>query len=80
MGTTKVAITIDQKTLTELDRLVKRGVFRNRSRAIQEAVTEKLNRMSRRRLEEECSKLDAKFEKDMAEEGLQHELAEWPEY
>ena len=80
MSTLKVAITIDEKTLTELDRLVKRRVFPNRSRAIQEAVAEKLRRMNRRRLAEECSKLDPQFEKALAEEGFAHELVEWPEY
>ena len=80
MSTLKVAITLEEKTLTKLDRLVKAHVFPNRSRAIQEAVKEKLNRMDRRRLARECSKLDPAFEKKLAEEGLSEELAQWPEY
>ncbi|MBI4443070.1 MAG: ribbon-helix-helix protein, CopG family [Acidobacteria bacterium] len=80
MSTLKVAITLDEKTLTKLDRLVKAHVFPNRSKAIQQAVEEKLDRMDRRRLARECSKLDPHFEKKLAEEGLSQELAQWPEY
>jgi hypothetical protein len=28
----------------------------------------------------ECKKLDPKFEKAMAEEGLSEDLSQWPEY
>ena len=80
MSTLKVAITLDEKTLTKLYRLVKAHVFPNRSKAIQQAVEEKLDRMDRRRLARECSKLDPNFEKRLAEEGLSLELAQWPEY
>jgi Arc/MetJ-type ribon-helix-helix transcriptional regulator len=75
-----VAITLEEETLAELDRLVRRRVFPNRSRAIQQAVEEKLNRLSRKRLAEECSKLDPEFEQSMAEEGLTPDISEWPEY
>jgi metal-responsive CopG/Arc/MetJ family transcriptional regulator len=80
MSTLKVAITLEEKTLTKLDRLVKARVFANRSKAIQEAVREKLNRIDRKRLARECAKLEPEFEKRLAEEGLSEELAEWPEY
>ena len=80
MRTTKVAITLDKKTLTDLDRLVKNHVFPSRSKAIQDAVEEKLARIGRSRLARECSKLDPEFEKAMAEEGFSQELDEWPEY
>jgi metal-responsive CopG/Arc/MetJ family transcriptional regulator len=80
MGRTKIAITIDELTLEELDRLVKEQVFNNRSQAIQTAVSEKLDRLRRKRLAAECAKLDPDFEKALAEEGLSEELSEWPEY
>jgi len=80
MGTTKVAITIDKETLRLLDRLVRKRVFLNRSRAIQEAVEEKLSRLDRNALARECAKLDPEHEKAMAEEGLSEGLREWPEY
>jgi metal-responsive CopG/Arc/MetJ family transcriptional regulator len=80
MSTTKVAITLDENILRQLDRLVKNRVFENRSRAIQEAVREKLSRLERDRLARECAKLDRKFEQAMAEEGLSVEVEEWPEY
>ena len=35
MNTLKVAITLDEKTLTKLDRLLKARVFPNRSKAVQ---------------------------------------------
>ncbi len=80
MSTTKVAITMDRNTLKHLDRLVRKRVFPSRSRAIQEAVEEKLKRLERDRLARECAKLDADFERSLAEEGLSEELNEWPEY
>ena len=45
MTTAKVAITLGEETLTRLDRLVKERIFPNRSKAIQEAVEEKLDRL-----------------------------------
>ncbi len=63
MSTTKIAITIDEELLGKLDRLVSSRVFPNRSKAIQEAVQEKLSRVNKSRLARECAKLDPKFEK-----------------
>ena len=80
MGRSKVAISLDETTLHRLDHLVKMAVFPNRSRAIQIAVDEKLERIERSRLAKECAQLDPVFEKALAEEGLSEELSEWPEY
>ena len=80
MARSKIAITLERSILEQLDRLVRHNVFRNRSQAIQAVLEEKLNRLKRSRLALECSKLDPKFEKAMAEEGLSEELSEWPEY
>ena len=80
MSSVKVAITLDQKTLIRADGLVSKRIFPNRSRAIQAAVSEKLARMQRGRLASECAKLDPKFEKALAEEGLGQKLGSWPEY
>jgi metal-responsive CopG/Arc/MetJ family transcriptional regulator len=80
MTASKIAITIDDSTLKQLDIMVKSKLFPNRSRAIQEAIAEKLTRIEKRRLAQECSKLDPKFEQSMADEGLSSELEEWPPY
>lgn len=80
MSTTKVAITIEEGLLAKLDRLVDKNVFPNRSKAIQEAVQDKLARMDRGRLARECAKLDPRAEKALAEEGMDAELKEWPEF
>ncbi|MDJ0763563.1 MAG: ribbon-helix-helix domain-containing protein [Myxococcota bacterium] len=80
MSTDKIAITIERATLGKLDELVKKKVYPSRSRAIQEAVQEKLDRINRTRLARECAKLDKAFERSLAEEGLSEELSEWPEY
>ena len=80
MAVAKIAITLEEGILTEVDRLVRRHVFPNRSRAIQEAVREKVTRLSVNRLARECAKLDAKAEKALAEEGISGEVATWPEY
>ena len=80
MSSVKVAITIDRQTLQRVNGMVSKNVFPSRSRAIQEAVAEKLARMKRSRLASECANLDHKFEKALAEEGLGRELASWPKY
>ena len=80
MSKTKIAITLDEQFIEQLDRLVSENVFQNRSQAIQEAVDEKLKRLKRTRLAKECSKLDLAFEKAMAEEGLSENLSQWPQY
>ncbi|MGD1984508.1 MAG: ribbon-helix-helix domain-containing protein, partial [Chromatiaceae bacterium] len=45
MSTEKVAITLEAETLAELDSLVAQRAFPSRSRAIQEAVQEKIQRL-----------------------------------
>ena len=80
MSASKIAITMDDNLLKRLDNLVKSKAFPNRSRAIQEAVREKLTRIDKTRLAPERSKLDRKYEQTLAEEGLAMELEEWPEY
>ena len=80
MGASKIAITIDRGLLEALDQLVKAQVFPNRSRAIQAAVAEKLQRLAGTRLARECAKLDPAFERSLADEGLGDDLDAWPEY
>jgi Arc/MetJ-type ribon-helix-helix transcriptional regulator len=81
MPKTKVAVTISGEILEELDGLVADGLFPNRSQAIEAALAEKLERLSRTRLAREAAKLDPGEEKALAEEGLgAEELAVWPEY
>ena len=80
MSETKIAITMDSTLVDELDRLVVEKKFPSRSRAIQTAVAEKLQKIHATRLAVECSKLDPEFEQSMADEGLNEELESWPEY
>ncbi len=80
MGKAKIAITLDEEYISELDRLVDEHFFQNRSQAIQDAVREKLSRIKRSRLSTECAKLDPVFEKAMAEEGIAEDVSQWPEY
>lgn len=80
MSVAKVTISIDESLLKRVDRLVKSNVFLNRSQAIQEAVEEKVSRLDKTRLAQECSKLDKTFEQALADEGLSAEGEEWPEY
>ena len=80
MSKSKIAITLDEEYIRQLDGLVSEHVFQNRSQAIQVAVKEKLSRMKRTRLSKECTKLDPLCEKAMADEGLTEDLSQWPEY
>lgn len=80
MPKTKVAVTVDSELLEELDRMISKRKFINRSQAIEAALAEKLQRLRRTRLADECAKLDRREEKRLAEEGLGETLARWPEY
>ena len=66
-------MSLEKKTLERLDRLVADRVFASRSGAIQEAVAEKLERLERGRLAQECAKLDRRAEQALADEGLVEE-------
>jgi len=80
MAASKIAITIDDNLLKQLDLMVRSKVYPNRSKAIQEAVADKLKRFERTRLAQECAKLDPEYEQNIAEEGFSMEIDEWPEY
>ncbi len=77
---TKVAITLDSFLLGQVDHLVAKRRFQNRSQAIETALAEKLARLNRTRLAAECKRLDPDAEKAMAEEGLSGSIDTWPEY
>lgn len=80
MSVAKVAVSLDEHALARVDRLVREGKFPSRSRLIQDAVAEKLERMGKTRLAAECAKLDPEFERALADEALSEESAAWPEY
>jgi Arc/MetJ-type ribon-helix-helix transcriptional regulator len=72
----KITITMNVGILKKIDVMVERKVFRNRSKAIQEVIGEKLSLMPKNRLARECNKLDAKFEKALADAWIYSELLE----
>ena len=80
MPVSKIAVTIDNNLLKKIDMLVKSNLFPNRSKAIQAAIADKLKRLKKTRLAEECAKLDPDFEQNMAEEGFSMETDEWPRF
>ena len=80
MGKGKIAITLDERFIGELDTLVNQHVFQSRSQAIQTAVSEKLQRMKRTRLAEESAKLEPAFERALSDEGFTEDMKQWPEY
>jgi metal-responsive CopG/Arc/MetJ family transcriptional regulator len=80
MANAKIAITIDADLLARLDHLVSKQESPNRSRVVQEAIRDRLDRLDRSRLARECAKLDATFEQRLADEGLAEDFSQWPEY
>jgi len=80
MRTAKIAITLDKNLLSELDRMVLKKKFANRSQAIQIAVQDKIDRLKKRRLSEECSMLDMTAEQTLSEEGMFLEKEQWSQY
>ncbi len=79
MGRAKIAITVDEHALAEIDRLVREGVYPNRSKAIEAAMQDRLERSRHSRLARESAKLDKSEEQALANEGYAGE-SEWPEY
>ena len=80
MTASKIAITLESDMVKKIDMLVKSNLFPNRSKAIQEAVAEKLKQIEKSRLAQECAKLDPEYEQNIAEEGFSTEIDEWPAY
>ncbi len=80
MNAAKITISIDQQLLNRIDTLVQSRIFPSRSQAVQTAVQEKLARLGKTRLVQECAKLDPQEEQALAEEGLAAEVAQWPPY
>ena len=73
----KIAVTLDRRSVADLDRWVKDGKYPNRSRALQSAVDLLTEREKRTRLARELAKLDPREEQQLAEQGL---ADSWPEY
>ena len=80
MPRSKIAVSLDRVTLARVDRLVRDGAFPSRSRALQRALDDLLERLERTRLARECAKLDRATERGLAEEGLGPDAAAWPAY
>ena len=79
MPAAKIAVSLNPEALKEVDRLVQGGLFPSRSSLIQDALTEKLQKLRRVRLAQECAKLDRAAEQAAAEVFLPGEVP-WPEY
>jgi Arc/MetJ-type ribon-helix-helix transcriptional regulator len=74
----KIAITLDKKTVADLDRWVSEGKYPSRSRALQLAANLLSEREKRTRLVRELAKIDPQEEKQLAEQGLGDRA--WAEY
>ncbi len=80
MTVAKIAITLDEGLLAQVDHFVAQRLYPNRSRAIQAALAEKVIRLNKTRLARECARLDPQEEQEWAELGHSADLAQWPEY
>ena len=80
MSTAKIAVSIDEKQLKKIDFYVKKHIFKSRSQAFQISISQTLEHLEHDRLTKECAKLDARFEQEMADTGLDEDLESWPKY
>ncbi len=80
MPKTTVAPALDVDLVERVDELVANKRFRNRSRAIEAALADTLERLARTRLARESAKLNPREEERLAEEGLADALDSWPKY
>lgn len=76
----KIAITIDAGLLQRLDLLVEQKHFKNRSQAFQQLIQKEVKTLEHDSLAVECSKLNIAAEQELADEELDMELNEWPDY
>jgi Arc/MetJ-type ribon-helix-helix transcriptional regulator len=76
----KIAVTLEPTLLHRVDELVAQGKFRNRSQAVESALSDKVDRLARTRLARECAKLNPNEEKQLAEDSLAGALDGWPQY
>jgi len=67
----KIEVTLDQRTVADLDRWVREGKYRNRSRALQSAADLLCERDRAGRLAHELAKIDPVEEKALADEALE---------
>lgn len=80
MPKTKVALTLDATLVHRVDELVSKRRFQSRSQAVEAALAEKLERLTRTRLARKCAKLHPAEEQRLAAEGLAAAVETWPEY
>ena len=80
MSKAKIAITVDETLVANIDALVRAGRYPNRSRAFEAAAEAELARVKRTRLAQACLELDAAAERTLADEGLAADAAAWPAY
>lgn len=80
MTAAKIAITIDENLLLEVDNWVKQKLYPNRSQAVQAALFDRVNQLNQQRLEAECAKLDPQEEQEFAELGIEETLNGWNQY
>jgi metal-responsive CopG/Arc/MetJ family transcriptional regulator len=79
MRAVKILVTLDPDLLARLDQLVKENPFPNRSRAVQEAIRDKLQSLERSRLARESAELAPALEQAMADESFTVDGEQTPE-
>jgi Arc/MetJ-type ribon-helix-helix transcriptional regulator len=79
MSTEKIAITIEEPLLAKVDKLVRDGLFPNRSRAIAAAIKQLTRDERHARFRRELARLNPKEERAMAAEFGDGGVP-WPEY
>jgi metal-responsive CopG/Arc/MetJ family transcriptional regulator len=77
---TKVAVSLDDDLVRQVDLLVRDARYPSRSQAIEMAIAEHLDRLRKRRLADACAQLDSDEEIALAESDLESDAAAWPPY
>lgn len=76
----KVTVSLDRALVREIDALVARDRFPNRSSAIEAALAAELARTRRARLSTASRLLSVAEDRAMADGGLDADAADWPCY
>lgn len=80
MSKQRIAVTIDDQHLNEIDELVAKGRYPSRSQVVEAALAAVLSRCVQSSLIRECARFDSTEERSFAEGGLRSDGIGWPAY
>lgn len=73
----KIAVSLDESLVQQLDELVANDTVESRSQFLQLALMQSLKQLRKKAMYEACSKLSASDQVELAELGADEDIAAW---